>query len=92
MSAYYMVSYDLSKPNRDYKKLHEFLRTFPNWAKVLESVWFVTTNLTAYQVAEKVLQHLDSDDHLVVTEIRFPAAWYNLDSDVEDWLKRSLAA
>lgn len=88
----FLVSYDLSKPTRNYEDLHEFLRSQVNWAKVLESVWIVRSNLSALGFVDAALEHMDADDHIFVTPYTGVAAWHNLDSDVVEWLKRRRAA
>jgi len=92
----YLVSYDLSKPHRGYEELETYLRSNPDWARVLQSVWFVQTQLTARALAEEVARRVDSDDHFVVTPLFTPvgqySVWYNLDPQVDAWLKRPNAA
>lgn len=87
-----MVSYDLSKPNRNYEELHKFLRSQVDWCKPLESVWFVKTHLSAYDFAGAALKHMDADDHLLVTPVHGNSAWYNLDPRVVEWLKETTLA
>jgi hypothetical protein len=87
-----LISYDLSKPNRNYEELHKFFRSHANWAKPLESVWFVKTNLSAFEFAEQALKHMDTDDHLLVTPVSGSAAWYNLDPKVSTWLTETTLA
>lgn len=84
----FLVSYDLSKPGRDYSGLFEVLRGFSNWAKALESVWFVDSHLTTVGVRDWIWKVMDSNDHLLVTNLKDgDSAWYNLDADVSTWLK-----
>lgn len=88
----YLVTYDLSKPGRNYEDLHKFLRSHTDWAKVLESVWIIKTNLSALELVNAALKHMDANDHIFVTPYTGAAAWHNLSSDVADWLKRPRAA
>jgi hypothetical protein len=87
-----MVSYDLSQPQRNYAKLKAFLRSHGYYAHVLESVWYVKSGLTAYALAQEILEYVDSDDHFVVSPVAGGSAWYNLDPEVSDWLKSASAA
>ena len=60
---------------------------------MLESVWFVQSTLTAHALAQKVLECVDSDDHFVVTPVvGRQSVWFNLDPQVDAWLKRQSAA
>jgi hypothetical protein len=87
--SYYMVSYDLSNPGRNYDDLHKFLRSQADWAKPLESLWIVESNLTALEFVNAALEHVDRNDHILVTPFSGSAAWYNLDPKVADWLNRT---
>ena len=85
--AKFMVNYDLSKPHRDYERLVKFLKGHTNWARALESCWIVVSNLSTAQLRDAVKGYIDSDDHLLVTNLDHgDSAWYNLDPDVANWL------
>jgi hypothetical protein len=93
MSTTYLVSYDLSKPDRNYEDLFEVLRSFNGYAKALESVWFVCSGLSTAGVRDKIVKVLDSDDHLLVTNIQHgDSAWYGLDQDTANWLHNNYKA
>ena len=84
----YVVSYDL-RIQRDYSKLSEALRKFPNWGRVTESTWLVSTTWAAKQVADYLVQHMDSDDRLFVIETTNDAAWRNVICET-DWLRKAV--
>lgn len=88
----FMVSYDLSQPNRDYEKVAKYLKSFGTYAKVLESLWYVESDLSAYEIAMGLCEQMDSDDHFIVSPIGGPSAWYNLGDRVSDWLNNRDAA
>lgn len=84
----FMVSYDLSKPKREYEKLEAFLRSHGWYARVLESVWFVKSAESTREIGQKIRMCVDSNDHFVVTPVSVPATvWFNLDPEVSDYLK-----
>lgn len=86
-----LVSYDLIKPNKDYTQLITFLKTYPSWARPLESVWLVKNNLTAEETRNQIQGHTDRDDKvIVVTVTGDSAAWVNLSKDVSDWIQSNL--
>ncbi|MCV7346995.1 CRISPR-associated endonuclease Cas2 [Mycolicibacterium rhodesiae] len=89
MSTYYVVSYDLSKPGRDYEELHKFLRSHRDWAKVLESVWIVESDLTQLELVNAALKHMDANDHIIVTPYTGVAAWYNISPEVQKWIQKT---
>lgn len=93
MSTTFLVSYDLSKPGRNYDDLFKLLRSFSNWAHVLDSVWFVCSNLSTAEVRDKIWAAMDSNDHLLVTNLKHgDSAWYRLDPEISDWLKSNYKA
>lgn len=86
----YLVSYDLIAPGQKYKVLGDLLRSFPNWAKVLESTWVIKTPWTAAQVRDRLQREVDGNDKLLVITVSRDAAWFNLPDDVSKWLKENL--
>ncbi len=87
----YLISYDLRKPGRDYKNLHDAIKTCGNWAKPLESVWLIDTTQKAQQIYDRIRPHIDENDFLLVTEIgRDRQGW--LSQEIWDWLNGRKAA
>ena len=41
---FYIVSYDLKNPGRDYTALYDAIKSIGEWQHPLESVWIVATN------------------------------------------------
>lgn len=83
--ARFMVSYDLSKPGRNYEDLYKVLKSFDH-VRPLESVWFLWSSLSREAIREKIKAALDPNDHLLVTSITY-SAWYNLKPEVGKWLE-----
>ncbi len=65
-----LVSYDLSKPGRDYSGLHDVLKGCDGWWHYLDSTWIVITTNTPDELSEKLRKHLDGNDSLLVIEIK----------------------
>lgn len=87
----YLISYDLISPGQKYTELGKIIRSFPNWAKVLESTWIVKSPLTCKEVRDKLLAALDSNDKLLVISASAPAAWTtSIEDEVSNWLKKNL--
>lgn len=83
-----MVSYDLSKPGRNYEDLFKVLKSF-DYTKPLESVWFLSSGLSTTAIRDKIKAVLDRNDHLLVTNLTYgDSAWYNLPADFNEWLKK----
>lgn len=89
----YLISYDLGPPETyaDYVSLGVYLRTFPQWAKPLLSVWFIKTPLTAGQLRDEIRLRLDNNDKLLVIEVK-EGSWgtSNVSKAVTDWMKINL--
>ena len=89
--ANYVVSYDLTGPVRDYDKLITKLRSYPNWAKVLESVWIISTPLTASGLYSEIAPFIDGDDKLFIVKAQRDASWTgNIGTEVGDWMQKYL--
>lgn len=88
--ATYIVSYDLSGPDRNYSGLYEWLRTFPRWAKISESCWAVVSPSAPDLIRDQARQVLDQNDRVFIGVLKAPAAWYGLPDEVSTWLKENL--
>lgn len=86
----YVITYDLSEPERNYDDLYERIKSYGSWAHVVESTWMVATSGTARSVRDHLKDVLDSNDKLFVGKVSAPAAWAGLSKDVADWLKKNL--
>ena len=89
--AYYLVSYDLRKPGRDYEELYAAIKSHTKWARVLESLWAISTNNSAVQIRDELSQHVDSNDGLFIIETGSSGAWRHVLCESQ-WLKDNLWA
>jgi hypothetical protein len=86
-----LISYDLMAPGKDYGKLHEHLKSYPTWAKPLESLWLIKTSYNPTQIRNRVAQYVDQNDHLFVIDVTgAAAAWKNLSTEISEWIKNNL--
>jgi hypothetical protein len=76
------VSYDLMAPNKNYPAVEQAIRQLGTVSRVLLSVWYVKTQLTAEQARNHVSSALDQNDKLLVIDAKDafaknldPAAW-----------------
>lgn len=89
----YLISYDLGLPETysDYRILREHIKTYPNWAKPLQSVWLIKTNRSVSEVRDAIKNLIDSNDKVLVIEVaKSNWASYNLSKEVADWMKENL--
>ncbi|NOI16500.1 hypothetical protein [Vibrio hepatarius] len=87
------ISYDLNSPNQDYSSLIAEIKTLGDWAAVQRSMWYVNSNFTPQQAAEKLRSKMDANDSLIVINtVNNEAYWFNLSDEVAKhiqhfWLK-----
>lgn len=85
-----LISYDLSKPGRDYERLFEAIKALGSWWHCLESVWVVKTDLTCAQVRDHLVKHIDANDKLAVLELGSGWASQGLDKNCNDCLRNNM--
>ena len=83
--ATYIISYDLQVPGQNYDALTALIKTYPKWAKLMQSTWSVATTQTSEQIRDHLKLALDGNDKLFVGELG-TSAWYGLSSEVSEWL------
>ena len=82
------ISYDLHSPGQDYEKIADAIKRLGSWAKVQYSLWYVKSQLSASDAAEKVWSAMDKNDSLIVIDAtNNNASWYNLSQEVSNFLK-----
>jgi len=88
----YLISYDLIKPETspEYARLFQLLRSFPQWAKVLRSVWLIKTDQSSGEVMDMLRGATDSNDKILVIEVTNNWWTYNVLKEVSDWMKGNL--
>lgn len=85
--ALLLVTYDLKVPGKDYKSLHEALKTANSWWHHLESTWILYTNDSVQVWTDRLTKLLDQNDRLFVVDItgRQSNGW--LPQQGWDWLR-----
>ena len=89
--ATYIISYDLSKPGRDYSGLYDAIKSLATtyWHH-LESTWLIDTVHSAAQIRDALKQSVDSNDKLLVLRSGREAAWCGFNANGSQWLKENL--
>lgn len=87
----FIISYDLIK-TKDYTKLIEEIKKYPNWCKPLLSVWVISSSQSPSEIRDNLRRYMDSDDKLLVLKLATvgEGAWSNLPDDVAKWLVANL--
>lgn len=87
--ATHVVSYDLSNPGRNYKKVIEAIKTFPGWCHALESVWIIDSTLSAGEIRDRLKSALDENDKLMVATMSGNWATWRVGKEQTDWLHKA---
>lgn len=71
------ISYDLDKPGQDYPDLINRLKQLKA-QEVTRSDWLLSSDSTPEQIRDDLLKYLDTNDRIIVAELKNSAAWRNL--------------
>jgi len=71
--AFYVASYDLHN-QRHYQPVWAALESM-GATRLLESLWVLTSNLTAAQIRDTLKQAADNDDSVAVVELKSGSNW-----------------
>ena len=78
MTRTLLVAYDLARPSDTRPQIAEILMSIGQaWARPLDTVWMVRTQLAPETIEERLAPLLGSDDGLMVQEARGEAAFSN---------------
>lgn len=64
-----LIAYDLNKPGQDYTNLYAEIKKAGTWWHHLDSTWIISTSYSPQDWYERLHQHMDDNDHLLVIEI-----------------------
>ncbi|MDY7092609.1 MAG: hypothetical protein SX243_06520 [Acidobacteriota bacterium] len=83
----YNVSYDLRKPGKNYSGLTNELKNSPDWWHYLGSTWLIATRETAGQLYNRLAQHLDKNDSVLVIRVSNDYSGW-LTQEAWDWINK----
>jgi hypothetical protein len=71
MMSAYMITYDLNKSGKDYNGVYQAIKDSSTaWCHYWDSSWLIKSSHTPNEITDKVKTHLDSDDRLIVIEVK----------------------
>jgi len=90
--AHYIASYDLHN-QRHYQPVWEAIEAMGG-TRLLESLWVLSTNLTAAQVRDKIKAAADNDDSIAVVELKPGSDWACVRAKERGvaWLRQNIRA
>lgn len=83
----YAITYDLHAPQQDYDKLHDSIKSLGAYSKRFDSFWLVDSSLEASEIRDKIKLVVDSNDKILVIEVKKHWASWNLPEGGAEWLK-----
>lgn len=83
----YIACYDLHVPGQKYEEVKSIIASYPSSLAIQQSVWVVTSELTADQIRDSVYSTLDDGDVLLVTEMGPDASWANYNEEFSSWFQ-----
>jgi len=90
--ALYLVTYELNRPGSFYPALFKRIESAGAAWHLMETTWFVQTDLSSTQLADRIKDALDATDKLVVCKVTSDSAWWALKYSESEWLKHGVAA
>ena len=88
MSAF-SINYDLKAPDRDYAGLYGAIKQSGKWWRYLDSTWIVITQEDAEQLWNRLAQHIDKNDYMLIIEVRHNVQGW-LPKDAWDWIRANV--
>ncbi len=85
----YMISYDLHAPANNQAQVEQEIKLLGNWFMYLPTTYLVKTSNNIDIVNNRILQHLDSNDRMLVVEVKNPIRG-RLGPDQWDWINKNL--
>lgn len=87
----YMIVYDLNTKGQNYARLiSKIEQVFPCWWHHLESTWIVKSDMTTSQIGNMLKPLVDSNDELLIVELKNNAVWSGFDAKASNWLTQNV--
>lgn len=84
-----LITYDLNNPGQKYEQLHEKIKAYGTWAKLMESAWIVSgPSLSAQKVYDNLGRVLDRSDRVFVVDITGEDRQGWLNQATWDWIRK----
>lgn len=70
--GFYIITYDLRQPGKDYAPLYDAIKSYGEWQHPLESVWLIHTvsaGVTADTIYDRLRPVIDDSDFLFINHL-----------------------
>jgi hypothetical protein len=82
----YLITYELNS-DKDYTGLYDTIKSYEAWWHYIDSTWLVNTDLSAEQISDELLPHIDKDkDNLLVVKVDIAERQGWLSKGAWDWI------
>ena len=71
----YLITFDLINPGQNYDLIIEKIEGIGRFCKCLKNVWIVESTQTSLEVRNFLMQFLDENDLILVTNVTNNTAW-----------------
>jgi ribosomal protein RSM22 (predicted rRNA methylase) len=82
----YIVTYELKQPRREYVDFIGAIKSYDDWAQILDSTWAIVTDDSATEVRDHLWALVDPQDGLFIVEAGQDAAWQDVRCE-NQWLR-----
>lgn len=69
MKRFYIITYDLKNPKKDYSSLFQEIKKCTHWWHYIEHSWIVGGDESAQSIFERLKAHIDEDVNLLIIEV-----------------------
>lgn len=87
----YLISFQLNK-TANYNIVSERIRNYPKWARVMDNVWIIQSDLKLTDVRESISSLLGENGGSVLVVLLNNNVWgtYAVSKEVTDWMKENI--
>ncbi|PEM40685.1 CRISPR-associated protein Cas2 [Bacillus toyonensis] len=78
MSNVKIITYVLSRPERDHEDLIKTISNYETWVKITEVTWIVAATDLCINIMNILKKHLHSNDRMFVAKLTGISAWQNI--------------
>ena len=89
--AFFIIAYDLHKPEKNYSKLETKMALFRDCFRILESTWLVKTKLDSTAILKRLSTALDDNDRVFIAKIDLLSCDGWLPPAARNWLEKKTA-
>lgn len=71
MANIYLISYDLNKCKNDYKILYGYIKSFPYWVHIFESMWMIKSSKECGIIRNEINNTIYPEDKIFISKLNY---------------------